>query len=70
MENILNAEARLSDPCLAYFADRGHTGVRRIGAGAEGVVHRLGGGRAAHAPDYEAVVTAAIQLRGNTVFTA
>ncbi len=42
-----NAEAPLSDPWLAYFADRGHTGVRRIGAGVEGVVYRLGEGRVA-----------------------
>ncbi|WP_186780374.1 aminoglycoside phosphotransferase family protein [Streptomyces salinarius] len=47
MENIPNPEAPLSDPWLAYFADRGHTGVRRIGAGIEGVVYRLGEGRAA-----------------------
>ncbi len=47
MENIPNAQAPLSDPWLAYFADRGHTGVHRIGAGVEGVVYRLGEGRAA-----------------------
>ncbi|MFE7313571.1 aminoglycoside phosphotransferase family protein [Streptomyces sp. NPDC057555] len=45
MEHIPNVEAPLSDPWLAYFADRGHTGVRRIGAGVEGVVYRLGEGR-------------------------
>ncbi|SEN19881.1 Phosphotransferase enzyme family protein [Actinacidiphila rubida] len=43
----MNAEASLADPWLAYFADRGHLGVRRIGAGAEGVVYGLGEGRAA-----------------------
>ncbi|WP_215455448.1 aminoglycoside phosphotransferase family protein [Streptomyces sp. ATCC 21386] len=47
MEKILDVEASLSDPWLAYFADRGHTGVRRIGAGVEGVVYALGQGRAA-----------------------
>ncbi|MFD8813290.1 phosphotransferase family protein [Streptomyces sp. NPDC059627] len=47
MENIPNEEASLPDPWLAYFADRGHTSVRRIGAGVEGVVYRLGEGRAA-----------------------
>ncbi|MEU6587783.1 aminoglycoside phosphotransferase family protein [Streptomyces sp. NPDC046881] len=47
MENIPDAEAALSDPWLAYFDDRGHTGVRRVGAGVEGVVYRLGGGRVA-----------------------
>ncbi|MCD9874748.1 aminoglycoside phosphotransferase family protein [Streptomyces guryensis] len=47
MENIPNAEASLSDPWLAYFADRGHTGVRHIGAGVEGVVYGLGDGRVA-----------------------
>ncbi|MFJ8635500.1 phosphotransferase family protein [Streptomyces sp. NPDC093568] len=40
-------EAPLPDPWLAYFADRGHTGVRRIGAGVEGVVYRLSEGRVA-----------------------
>ncbi|MFW6693626.1 phosphotransferase family protein [Streptomyces sp. MAR4 CNX-425] len=47
MENIPNTEASPSDPWLAYFVDRGHTGVRRIGAGVEGVVYGLGQGRAA-----------------------
>ncbi|MEU9386678.1 aminoglycoside phosphotransferase family protein [Streptomyces sp. NPDC048279] len=47
MEIIPNGEASLADPWLAYFADRGHTGVRRIGAGVEGVVYRLGEGRVA-----------------------
>lgn len=47
METSPNTEALLADPWLAYFADRGHTGVRRIGAGVEGVVYGLGGGRAA-----------------------
>ncbi|MEV0530946.1 aminoglycoside phosphotransferase family protein [Kitasatospora sp. NPDC050463] len=47
MENIPNAEAPLSDPWLVHFAGRGHTGVRRIGAGVEGVVYGLGGGRVA-----------------------
>ena len=32
---------------VSYFADRGHAGVRRIGAGVEGVVYGLGEGRAA-----------------------
>ncbi|MFD5461318.1 aminoglycoside phosphotransferase family protein [Kitasatospora sp. NPDC127059] len=47
MENYPNAEAPLSDPWPAYFADRGHPGVRRIGAGVEGVVYGLGDGRVA-----------------------
>ncbi|QEU89927.1 phosphotransferase family protein [Streptomyces kanamyceticus] len=47
MENTLNAEAPPSDPWPGYFADRGHTGARRIGAGVEGVVYRLGEGRIA-----------------------
>ncbi|MFJ8546077.1 hypothetical protein ACIRFH_29530 [Streptomyces sp. NPDC093586] len=47
MENVPNVEAPLSDPWRAHFADRGHTGVRRIGTGVEGVVYRLGAGRAA-----------------------
>lgn len=47
MENIPNVEALLSDPWLAYFAECGHMGVRRIGAGVEGVVYRLGEGRVA-----------------------
>lgn len=47
MENIPGAEAPLTDPWLAYFADRGHRTVRRIGAGVEGVVYGLGEGRAA-----------------------
>ena len=47
MENIPNAETSRSDPWLAYFAERGNTGVRRIGAGVEGVVYRLGEGRVA-----------------------
>ncbi|MFF3209381.1 phosphotransferase family protein [Streptomyces sp. NPDC002886] len=41
------SDAPPRDPWLAYFADRGHTGAHRIGAGSEGVVYRLGGGRAA-----------------------
>jgi hypothetical protein len=47
MENTPSAEASLTDPWLAYFADRGHRDVRRIGAGVEGVVYGLGEGRAA-----------------------
>lgn len=47
MENTPSVEAPLSDPWLAYFADRGHTEVRRIGAGVEGVVYRLSEGLAA-----------------------
>ncbi|MGQ4480942.1 phosphotransferase [Streptomyces sp. SAS_276] len=47
MENIPNAETSPADPWLAYFANRGHRGVRRIGAGVEGVVYGLGEGRAA-----------------------
>lgn len=47
MEIIPNGKASPADPWLAYFADRGHTGVRRIGAGVEGVVYRLGEGRVA-----------------------
>ncbi|MEW1654084.1 phosphotransferase [Streptomyces sp. NPDC093707] len=45
MEHIPNVEAPLSDPWLAHFAGSGHTGARRIGAGVEGVVYRLGEGR-------------------------
>ncbi|ADB32373.1 aminoglycoside phosphotransferase [Kribbella flavida DSM 17836] len=40
-------EAPLADPWLAYFAERGHRDVRRVGAGVEGVVYRLGEGRVA-----------------------
>lgn len=47
MANNPSSEAPLSDPWLAYFADRGHPGVRRIGAGVEGVVYTLGDGLAA-----------------------
>ena len=47
MENNPGAEASLSDPWHAHFVNRGHTGVRRIGAGVEGVVYGLGEGRAA-----------------------
>ncbi|MFD7668397.1 phosphotransferase family protein [Streptomyces sp. NPDC059788] len=47
MEDVPNKEAPHSDPWLAHFAGRGHTGVRRIGAGVEGVVYRLGEGRVA-----------------------
>ncbi|CAL9558170.1 hypothetical protein SUDANB15_04550 [Streptomyces sp. enrichment culture] len=39
--------APAADPWPGYFADRGHPGARRIGAGAEGVVYGLGGGRVA-----------------------
>lgn len=43
-----NAEAPpASDPWPRYFAARGHPGARRIGAGVEGVVYRLGDGRVA-----------------------
>ncbi|WP_437036996.1 phosphotransferase family protein [Streptomyces sp. enrichment culture] len=35
------------DPWPGYFAGRGHPGARRIGAGVEGVVYRLGEGRIA-----------------------
>lgn len=47
MEIIPNGQAPFADPWLAYFADRGHVGVRRLGAGVEGVVYRLGAGRVA-----------------------
>ncbi|MFF1414714.1 aminoglycoside phosphotransferase family protein [Streptomyces sp. NPDC058289] len=47
MENNPEAEAALADPWPAHFADRGHPGVRRIGAGVEGVVYGLGEGRVA-----------------------
>lgn len=47
MENTLEAQTPLTDRWLAYFAERGHTGVRRIGAGVEGTVYRLGEGRVA-----------------------
>ncbi|MGW1773994.1 phosphotransferase family protein [Streptomyces sp. NPDC002104] len=47
MENDPNTGTPPRDPWLAYFADRGHAAVRRIGAGSEGVVYGLGGGRAA-----------------------
>ncbi|MFF6993327.1 phosphotransferase [Streptomyces sp. NPDC010273] len=47
MEIIPNGEGSPADPWLAYFADRGHRGVRRIGAGVEGVVYRLGEGQVA-----------------------
>ncbi|MFI6348287.1 phosphotransferase family protein [Streptomyces sp. NPDC050560] len=47
MENIPEEKTPPSDPWPAYFAGRGHTGVRRIGAGVEGVVYGLGEGRAA-----------------------
>lgn len=47
METIPEAETPGSDPWLAFFVDRGHTGVRRIGAGVEGVVYSLGEGLAA-----------------------
>ncbi|MFE2317509.1 aminoglycoside phosphotransferase family protein [Streptomyces sp. NPDC059441] len=48
MEIPPNAEAPpASDPWPRYFADRGHPGARRIGAGVDGVVYRLGDGRVA-----------------------
>ncbi|MET9764312.1 aminoglycoside phosphotransferase family protein [Streptomyces sp. NPDC006372] len=36
-----------ADPWPRHFADRGHPGARRIGAGVEGVVYALGEGRVA-----------------------
>ncbi|MEU0565133.1 phosphotransferase [Nonomuraea sp. NPDC005983] len=36
-----------ADPWPGYFAGRGHPGARRIGAGVEGVVYRLGDGQVA-----------------------
>ncbi|RVX39869.1 phosphotransferase family enzyme [Nonomuraea polychroma] len=48
MEISLKAEAaHVADPWPGYFADRGHPGARRIGAGVEGVVYRLGDGQVA-----------------------
>ncbi|MGX5207605.1 phosphotransferase family protein [Streptomyces violaceus] len=47
MEIIPNEEAPRADPWPARFGDRGHTDARRIGAGVEGVVYRLGEGRVA-----------------------
>ena len=48
MENLPDAEVSpAADPWPGYFADRGHAGARRIGAGVEGVVYSLGGGRVA-----------------------
>ncbi|MGI5414094.1 phosphotransferase family protein [Streptomyces chartreusis] len=47
MDHVPDAEVSLSDPWHAYFVNRGHTGVRRIGAGVEGVVYGLGEGRVA-----------------------
>ena len=37
-------ESAPNDPWPAYLAEHGHPGARRIGAGAEGTVYRLGGG--------------------------
>ncbi|MEB8340926.1 phosphotransferase family protein [Streptomyces endophyticus] len=37
----------VTDPWPRRLAERGHTGARRIGAGVEGVVYALGGGRVA-----------------------
>lgn len=48
VEISLEPEAgRVADPWPGYFADRGHPGARRIGAGVEGVVYRLGDGQVA-----------------------
>lgn len=48
MENGADRAAPLAtDPWPGYFADRGHPGARRIGAGMEGVVYGLGDGRVA-----------------------
>ncbi|GAA3205298.1 phosphotransferase family protein [Nonomuraea helvata] len=48
MEISLKAEAAgVADPWPRYFADRGHPGARRIGAGVEGVVYGLGDGQVA-----------------------
>ncbi|MEV0949488.1 aminoglycoside phosphotransferase family protein [Promicromonospora sp. NPDC050249] len=44
MVDVPNLEAPLTDPWPAYFAGRGHPGVRRIGAGVEGVVYGLSEG--------------------------
>ncbi|MEU8360137.1 aminoglycoside phosphotransferase family protein [Nonomuraea sp. NPDC048882] len=43
----ISQEARADDPWPGYFAGRGHPGALRVGAGAEGVVYRLGHGRVA-----------------------
>lgn len=45
--DMSNVQASLSDSWLSHFAGRGHMGVRRIGAGVEGVVYGLGEGRVA-----------------------
>ncbi|MFI9847330.1 aminoglycoside phosphotransferase family protein [Nonomuraea sp. NPDC051941] len=48
MEISLKAgESRVADPWPGYFAERGHPGARRLGAGVEGVVYRLGDGQVA-----------------------
>ncbi|MEV0231803.1 phosphotransferase [Nonomuraea sp. NPDC050786] len=48
MEISLKAETDgVADPWPAYFAERGHPGAHRIGAGVEGVVYRLGDGQVA-----------------------
>jgi aminoglycoside phosphotransferase (APT) family kinase protein len=47
MENLPDTEESLSGPWFVYFGDRGYAGVRRIGAGVEGVVYGLGEGRVA-----------------------
>ncbi|MFD7781330.1 aminoglycoside phosphotransferase family protein [Streptomyces sp. NPDC059753] len=48
METSPNTEADpAADPWLGYFTNLGHPGARRIGAGVEGVVYGLGGGRVA-----------------------
>ncbi|GGV10055.1 hypothetical protein GCM10010260_55770 [Streptomyces filipinensis] len=47
METPDRAASPAVDPWPGYFADRGHPGARRIGAGVEGVVYALGDGRVA-----------------------
>jgi aminoglycoside phosphotransferase (APT) family kinase protein len=44
MVDVPNLETTLTDPWPTYFADRGHPGARRIGAGVEGVVYGLSDG--------------------------
>ncbi|MER5796657.1 aminoglycoside phosphotransferase family protein, partial [Streptomyces sp. NPDC001980] len=47
MEITPDDEAPLPDPWPVRFVDRGHTDVRRIGSGVEGVVYSLGEDRVA-----------------------
>ncbi|MFC5666598.1 phosphotransferase family protein [Kitasatospora misakiensis] len=47
MEILGSADAPPADRWPAYFAERGHAGARRIGAGVEGVVYGLGDGQVA-----------------------